>query len=45
MKKIMSIFGAVLFASLILTSCGGNSIEKDAKKYAELMCKSQKLSA
>jgi hypothetical protein len=43
--KIMSIFGAVLFASLILTSCGGNSIEKDAKKYAELMCKSQKLAA
>ena len=45
MKKIMTIFGAVLFASLILSSCGGNSIESDAKKYAELMCKSQKLAA
>lgn len=30
-------------ASLILTSCGGNSIESDAKRYAELMCKAQKL--
>ena len=39
----MTIGGAILFASLILTSCGGNSIERDAKKYAELMCKAQKL--
>ena len=45
MKKIMTIFGAVLFASFILSSCGGNSIESDAKKYAELMCKSQKLAS
>lgn len=39
----MTIFGVILFASFILTSCGGNSIESDAKKYAELMCKAQKL--
>jgi len=45
MKKVISILGAILFASFILSSCGGNSIESDAKKYAELMCKSQKLAA
>jgi hypothetical protein len=43
MKKLMTIFGAMFIASVILTSCGGNSIESDAKKYAELMCKAQKL--
>ena len=43
MKKTMKIFGAILFASFILASCGGNSIESDAKKYAELMCKVQKM--
>jgi hypothetical protein len=43
MKKTMTILGVVLFASFILTSCGGNSIESDAKKCAELMCKAQKL--
>jgi hypothetical protein len=41
MKKLTTIIGATLFASLILTSCGG-SIESDAKAYADLMCKSQK---
>lgn len=34
-----------LFALLLMTSCGGNSIEKDAKKVAELQCKAQKLAA
>ena len=43
MKKIMTIFGAILFASVILTSCGGGSIQSDAKKVAELECKAQKL--
>ena len=38
MKKLTTIIGATLFASLILTSCGG-SIESDAKAYADLMCK------
>ena len=41
----MTILGAILFASFILLSCGGSSIENDAKKYAELMCKSQKLAS
>ncbi len=39
----MTIFGAMFIASVILTSCGDNSIESDAKKYAELICKVQKL--
>ncbi len=39
----MKIFGAIMIASLILTSCGGGSIENDAKKVAELQCKAQKL--
>jgi hypothetical protein len=43
MKKGITIFGAMLFASVILTSCGGGSIESDAKKLAELQCKAQKL--
>ena len=43
MKKITSIFGAILFASIIFTSCGSNSIDSDAKKYAELTIKVQKM--
>jgi ABC-type uncharacterized transport system involved in gliding motility auxiliary subunit len=43
MKRKMRIFGAILFASIIITSCEGNSIESDAKKVAELQCKSQKI--
>lgn len=43
MKKLMTIFGAILLASTILTSCGGGSIESDAKKLAELECKAEKL--
>tara|TARA_Y100000385_G_C12977381_1_gene586811 strand:- start:581 stop:874 length:294 start_codon:yes stop_codon:yes gene_type:complete len=43
MKKLMTIFGAMIFASFILTSCGGESIEGDAKKVAELQCKAQQL--
>lgn len=39
----MTIFGAIMIASTILTSCGGGSIESDAKKVAELQCKAQKL--
>ena len=39
----MTIFGAIIFASTILTSCGGGSIESDAKKVAELECKAQQL--
>jgi hypothetical protein len=43
MKKVMTIFGAILFASTILTSCGGGSIDNDAKKVAELLCKAEKI--
>ena len=39
----MTIFGTMFIALVILKSCGGNSIESDAKKYAQLMCKAQKL--
>ena len=38
----MTILGAILFASVILTSCG-SSIDSDAKKVADIECKSQKL--
>ena len=43
MKKVTTIFGTILFASLILLGCGGGSIESDAKKVAELQCKAQQL--
>lgn len=43
MKKLTTIFGVIIFASFIFTSCGGNSIESDAKRLAELQCKVQKL--
>ena len=43
MKKMNVIFGAIIFASFILTSCGGDSIQSDAKKVADLQCKAQKL--
>ncbi len=43
MKKSITVFGAMVFATLILTSCG-STVESDAKKLAELQCKSQKLS-
>ena len=36
MKKLTTIFGAILFASFTLTSCGG--VESDAKKAADLTC-------
>ncbi len=42
MKKIITNVGVLIFASVILYSCG-NSAESDAKKYAELTCKSQNL--
>ena len=45
MKKSISIFGAILFTSLLFTSCDGNSIERDAEKVADLQCKAQKAMA
>ncbi|MDO9253956.1 MAG: hypothetical protein Q7U54_00485 [Bacteroidales bacterium] len=43
MKRIMTIIGAIAIASIILSSCGGGSIESDAKKVADLQCKAQQL--
>ena len=43
MKNLFTNIGVILFVSLILTSCGGNSIASDAKKVAELQCKQQQL--
>lgn len=45
MKNTVSIFGAILIAAATLTSCGGDSIESDAKKVADLTCKAQKMAA
>jgi hypothetical protein len=38
MNKLMSIFGAIIFASFIMTSCGGGSAEAsgDATGDAEI---------
>jgi hypothetical protein len=44
MKKIISNLGVILIGSVLVCSCGGNSVESDAKKFAKLTCKSQNLS-
>jgi hypothetical protein len=40
MKKLMTIFGAILFASVILTSCGkkASEYEKLTKEYKNVLC-------
>ena len=38
MKKLTTIFGAFLIASVVLTSCGGSELESDIKKACELKC-------
>jgi hypothetical protein len=43
MKRRRRFFGAILFALAIIISCGGSSVESDAKKVAELQCKSEKI--
>jgi hypothetical protein len=43
MKKVSIVLGTIMLATALLTSCGGNSIESDAKKVAELQCKAQQL--
>ena len=42
MKKLMTILGAFLFASVVLTSCGGG-VEADAEKTCEMMCEGMDL--
>ncbi len=39
----MKFLGALMLSSVMLTSCGGGSIESDAKKVADLQCKAQQL--
>ena len=39
----MKTLGVLIFASVIMSSCGGSSIQSDAKKVAELQCKAIKL--
>ena len=41
MKKVMTIFGAILFASVILTSCGGNLNKDNYEKISDGMSVSQ----
>ena len=41
MKKLMTILGVFLFASLVLTSCG--SPEKDGKKMGKCICDAMSL--
>ena len=41
MKKLMTIFGAFMFASFVLTSCGGP--ESDAQSDADCMCKAMNM--
>lgn len=43
MKKAMGKLTTILFLVVLITSCNNNSIESDAKRLAELTCKSQKL--
>lgn len=45
MKKQRIIYGLMLAVAFVIVSCGGSSIESDAKKYAELMCRAQKIAA
>ena len=34
---------ALVIGSLLLASCGGNSVESDAKKAADIYCKAQSI--
>jgi len=44
MRKTIQILSTVALAVFLLSSCG-NSVERDAKKVAELQCKAEKLAA
>ncbi|MBG0780793.1 MAG: hypothetical protein H0S84_00835 [Bacteroidales bacterium] len=44
MKTIFRILGVLIFTSVMITSCGGSSsVERDAKKVAEVLCEEQQL--
>ena len=40
MKKLMTIFGAFFFASVVLTSCGGGATA-DGEKLCKLQCEAK----
>lgn len=42
MKKLMTIFGAFFFASIILTSCGSDATS-DGEKMCKLKCEAEAL--
>tara|TARA_B110000495_G_C22615762_1_gene367227 strand:- start:325 stop:606 length:282 start_codon:yes stop_codon:yes gene_type:complete len=42
MKKLMTILGAFLFASVVLTSCGGGATA-DGEKMCKLKCEAEAL--
>ena len=42
MKKLMTLFGAILFASFILSSCGGSSSKEQAEVKEENTTKNEK---
>ncbi len=41
----MTVCGEIIFASISLVSCGGGSIEQDAKNYAEAMCRANRIAS
>jgi len=42
MRKSLTIIGFLFIACVMLESCGGSEIEKDAKKLAVLQCEARK---
>ena len=45
MNKIVTVLGAIIFASISLISCGDSGIEQDAKNYAEAMCRANRIAS
>ena len=43
MKKLMTIFGAFLLASFVLTSCGTKDPEKNGEKAGKILCELEEL--
>ncbi len=43
MKKLMTIFGAILFASFILSSCGGGNKEENTTTNSNLNATTEKI--
>ena len=43
MKQKFKIIGTVLISFFLFIACNNSSLEKDAKKIAEIQCKAQKM--